>query len=508
MTPSTGDWYKANYRYLLGAVEQVRQILEHHLSSDPQQSTSPFPLQHPIAASSPNNTLFRLDELCATFNLKPIERDIVLICVGMELMPDLRLLCAAIHADPQLSYPTFALAAKVFPSFEWSVISSYSPLQQKQLIEIGSSPTLTLAPLRIDQTLLCYLLGEPCLDEVLSSTIKPINLPQEYTIKLPQPQGKIAQDMAKYLSSYTKGSKNNIVQLCGLEVAVIHDIVALSCSLAGCNLFTIKVHKLPTASSEINYLIQRWSRFALLFKGVLLLDCHQADAVTGAVLDAMQDLVQGIQTRLIVTCPERIPFLKNSTLTFNVPQLTPTEQLAIWHNNLGSAAGELNGQVEALVSHFNLSSGTIQAACAEALNASKVNSYNSENFGTILWNTCREMARPQLDDLAMRVESTVTWDDLVLPEQKQKVLREMVAQVRQRSQVYYRWGFGGKSVRGLGISALFAGMSGTGKTMAAQVVANELNLDLYQIDLSSVVSKYIGETEKNFAQIFDAAAGG
>jgi SpoVK/Ycf46/Vps4 family AAA+-type ATPase len=118
------------------------------------------------------------------------------------------------------------------------------------------------------------------------------------------------------------------------------------------------------------------------------------------------------------------------------------------------------------------------------------------------------MARPRLDDLAQRIESTATWEDLVLPEQQRQTLRDIRAHVQQRAKVYQNWGFAGKGGRGLGISALFSGASGTGKTMAAEVLAQELHLDVYRIDLSAVVSKYIGETEKNLRRIFDAAETG
>ena len=504
MTPSSKDWYKANYHYLLAQIEGVRQILAQYYPAIEKRSTPQTPVPPTIPPDSPTNPLFRLDELCATFGLSAIERDIILICAGMELMPNFRLSCAAIHGDPQLNYPTFTLASIIFPSFDWSVVSSYSPLQQNHLIEIGASFPLTLSPLRIDQTLLCYLLGEPCLDSFLSNTIKEINLSQAPAIKLQPAPEQIAADLAKFLANHTI-SKNTIVQLCGLEVAVIQDIVASACSVSGCQLFTIKASRLPVVASELNYLVQRWKRFAILFNGVLLLDCYQDNTITRAVLNVIQDLVDIIQTPLIITSSERISTLKKSGITFNVPKLTASEQLAIWQHNLGSTATELNGQVETLVSYFNLSSSAIQTVCTEVFNVSKINSLNTENFDAILWNTCREVARPQLDDLAARVESVATWEDLVIPLEQCKILREMVAQIRQRPQVYHRWGFGGKSARGLGISALFAGMSGTGKTMAAEVVANELNLDMYRIDLSAVVSKYIGETEKNLRRIFDAA---
>jgi SpoVK/Ycf46/Vps4 family AAA+-type ATPase len=106
------------------------------------------------------------------------------------------------------------------------------------------------------------------------------------------------------------------------------------------------------------------------------------------------------------------------------------------------------------------------------------------------------------------MESNATWDDLVLPASQKRVLGQIAAHVRQRAKVYDVWGFGGKGSRGLGISALFAGPSGTGKTMAAEVLANELSLDLYRIDLSQIISKYIGETEKNLQQVFEAAEEG
>src|SRR5919199_4516922 len=129
-------------------------------------------------------------------------------------------------------------------------------------------------------------------------------------------------------------------------------------------------------------------------------------------------------------------------------------------------------------------------------------------LSTLLWDTCRSQARPQLNDLAQHIESSATWNDLVLPERERQILRDIAAHLRQRAKVYDAWGFASKGARGLGISALFAGASGTGKTMAAEVLAGELRLDLYRIDLSSVVSKYIGETEKNLRRVFDAAEGG
>jgi SpoVK/Ycf46/Vps4 family AAA+-type ATPase len=126
----------------------------------------------------------------------------------------------------------------------------------------------------------------------------------------------------------------------------------------------------------------------------------------------------------------------------------------------------------------------------------------------VLWDICRLLARPSLEGLAQRLTPKARWEDLVLPDAQTQTLRHLAAQVRHRMQVYETWGFSALGRRGLGVSALFAGDSGTGKTMAAEVLAHELELDLYRIDLSAVVSKYIGETEKNLRQVFDAAEEG
>jgi SpoVK/Ycf46/Vps4 family AAA+-type ATPase len=113
-----------------------------------------------------------------------------------------------------------------------------------------------------------------------------------------------------------------------------------------------------------------------------------------------------------------------------------------------------------------------------------------------------------LDQLAHAIEPKAKWEDLELPAPQTQLLHQIAEQVGTRMAVYQDWGFADRMNRGLGISALFAGESGTGKTMAAEVLANELGLLLYRIDLSAVVSKYIGETEKNLRKLFDGAEDG
>ena len=122
-----------------------------------------------------------------------------------------------------------------------------------------------------------------------------------------------------------------------------------------------------------------------------------------------------------------------------------------------------------------------------------------------LYRACREQSAGRLSDLAVAIRPACGWDDLVLPADRIELLRDIAAQVRHHRQVFDGWGFGGRGSRGTGLSALFGGPPGTGKTMAAEVLAGDLGLDLYKVDLAGIVSKYIGETEKNLRRVFTEA---
>jgi SpoVK/Ycf46/Vps4 family AAA+-type ATPase len=155
-----------------------------------------------------------------------------------------------------------------------------------------------------------------------------------------------------------------------------------------------------------------------------------------------------------------------------------------------------------LAAQFNLSQREIEQITAAVPDEEEITGHSLEEH---LWKACLTASRPKLERLAQRIDAKATWDDIVLAVEERALLRQIAAQVGSRSRVYDEWGFRQRMNRGLGISALFAGESGTGKTMAAEVIANELKLHLYRIDLSAVVNKYIGETEKNLRRVFDAA---
>ncbi len=502
--------YQANFQNLLTSVDRIRQLLENHIARLQQQSTQTeserqFAPESIAAQNSPS----ALEQLCTIFDLSPFERDILLLCVGMELDPNFELLCANAQGNRERNYPTLGLALSVLPNSHWSVLASQSPLQRWQLIEIGKEHTLTQSPLRIDKRILCYLLDEPCQDEQLAGIVKP--MPPASPTPLPPSHQKLAEQLVATWSHGSDTSSFPIVQLCGSEVTAKYSIAAAACASVGFNLNVMEASLIPTNPHELNHFIQRWFREALLTNSALLLNCDEVNQSDAVREFAISQFIENLNSPLIVTSQERQHPRQRPLITFDVPSLTHSEQLAIWNSNLGTAVAELNGQVEALASQFNLSTPTILAACLKVkgeMGKTEEEENSTSPIQNQLWDICRTMARSRLDDLAQRIDSTATWEDLVLPEQQRQTLRDIRAHVQQRTKVYQNWGFAGKGGRGLGISALFSGASGTGKTMAAEVIAQELRLDLYRIDLSAVVSKYIGETEKNLRRIFDTAETG
>ncbi|MDL1875880.1 AAA family ATPase [Cytophagia bacterium CHB2] len=194
-------------------------------------------------------------------------------------------------------------------------------------------------------------------------------------------------------------------------------------------------------------------------------------------------------------------------LSIDIPSPDPAEQQALWrlHLNGSFEAGDLQ-PLEELTTRFDLNGGQIAGAVQLATQAGRLaNPAGTPLTLRDLFRSSRIQSQPRLSALARKIEPKYAWQDLVLPEDQMQQLREIADQVKFRHVVLHDWGFAGKLSLGRGLNALFAGPSGTGKTMAAEVSANELGLDLYKIDLSAVVSKYIGETEKNLNRVFTEA---
>ena len=495
-------WLEANQRYLMARLAVVRGMLERHagrgtdvregatatLESDLAEATNALPA--PAA----------LDTLAASFGLTPFERDLVVLCAGIELDAGIVDVCAAAHGDAVRTYPTFGLALAALPDAHWSAITPLSPLRRWRLIEVGAGDSLTSAVLRIEERVLHYLAGVQHLDERLAGLVEPISTS---VAGVPSHRDLAARFAAAWRPGLERSPPP--IELLGNDRMAKRGVGVAGCAALGLQAWALSASSIPSSPSEQETLRRLLEREAALGAAAVFLDC---DALEGSeeATNAVRRFVRDLRGPLIVSSREPLSLFDGPSVRLDVGKPSADEQRALWQTALGPLAHELNGQLDRLVGQFDLGPHAIEAAGLEL--RAEIDDEPNAAPGPALWDACRSYSRPRLDDLAQRIESPSAWDDLVLPALQGEILREVAAHVRQRMRVYDAWGFAGKGRRGLGISALFTGPSGTGKTMAAEVLANELRLDLYRIDLSSVVSKYIGETEKNLRRVFDAAEDG
>jgi hypothetical protein len=479
-------WHEANQQYLLASLALVRETLERHKGLEPSHPGA-WALLDAASRALPSPAALQI--LTENFRLSTFERDLLLLCAGVELDGS--------FASLVQPYPTFSLALAALPNPHWSALTPDAALRRWRLIELGRGDTLNTTHLRISERVLHFLTGTPSTEERLDGLLDVVPPPQQ----LSPSHAALASRIVHAISSPSSGYP--IIHLTGADGASKRDSAAAAVESLGLALHVLRVLDIPAATADRLALTRLWEREAALTNGALLID-----ADTGLSHEQHHLLAQFIKSVTgLVFVTSRDPIhvsSKHTTIRFNVDDLEHAEQEMLWREALGQAAANANGSIHRLVAQFNLSPSAIRAASAHALGTLS----EDDDFEQTLWDACRAQSRPQLDDLAQRIEPAAAWDDLVLPEAQTAILHQIVAQVRHRHTVYDDWGFSSRGTRGLGISALFAGASGTGKTMAAEVLANALRLDLYRIDLSTVVSKYIGETEKNLRRVFDAAESG
>lgn len=509
MTMEVNTWCDVNQRYLTAALADVREALERHISRQEDERRGHLDQESARHAmdewAAPAPAPPALVTLCRTFGLSGFERDVLLLCAGIELGSDFASLCARAHGAPERRYPTFGLALAALPEAHWNALNSGAALRRWRLIELESGRPLTQSPLRIDERVLHYLTGIQYMDERLVGLVEPVKVSGE----LVPSHRALAERIANLWSLDREESVLPVVQLIGPDRMAKRAVAAEAATRCGLDLKAIDAYAIPLNASELEALIRLWEREAALSPSALLLDGDDADAPDAVRDRAMARIVQETRGPVLWSCRQPRPIWQRPILTVDVRKPKTREQQSIWRTALDATAHGLNGQIDRLVSQFSLSPTAVQAAVAEAVRRLPVDQRHapglSPKFETALWDACREQARRAMDELAQRIDTIADWHDLVLPEAQGRILHQIVMHVCHRVTVYETWGFAKKCARGLGISALFVGPSGTGKTLAAEILGHELRLDVYRIDLSTVVSKYIGETEKNLRRVFESA---
>ncbi|OLE59598.1 MAG: AAA family ATPase [Cyanobacteria bacterium 13_1_40CM_2_61_4] len=503
---SVQEWQERNAHFLSQALAWIRLALEAHgQRSTAGQEAEPAGAPPPIsdddlaaqraaadAAAQAMEPAPPLVQLAGYFRLSRFEQDLLFLCAAMELDTRLPALCAAAQGDPELRYPTFALALSLFPDPAWDVLSPERPLRYWRLLEIiqPQGRPLTSSALHIDERIANYIKGLNYFDDRLAALVTPIEQSVE-DLHLPSQRPAITQ-VIQALRQHA-GERPPVLQLVGADQASKHAVALAVATELGIHLHSLPATLLPSGANDLDTTARLWQRETALLPIALYLDAANTELVpdTQGAMARFLDRIGGV---VFIDALQLPAALRRPAITIDVSKPRVMEQEAAWSLYLGPAGAASAGP---LARQFDFSLAAIRTIATSGL-------LEPEQ----LWEACLARSRAGLESLARRIDPRATWDSIVLPEQEMTMLRQLADQVRRRSLVYDTWGFRARMNRGLGISSLFAGDSGTGKTMAAEVLANELHLNLYLVDLSHVVSKYIGETEKNLRQLFDAAEDG
>ncbi len=466
------------------ATQAMRTALARHCTTLADRVADPSALCGALPRETAKGSA--LEAASGLFQLTPVERDLLCLAAGPDLHAGLADAVAkvtgGVRADVSLAMALFGAAA-------WTALCPAAPLRSHRLLTVEGTTPMLRAGLSVDERVLHFLMGLTYLDSRLEGLIHPMPRPTA------APVGAAEKAAHEITRAWDNTGRIPVLLLAGSDPATIRAALASAAANLGLFLFRIAACDIPTDWAERHALALYLDRELVFSDGAILIETGETGAEAA---QALADLLRGptVIAGEDPEPPERAPRLRIETPTPDV-----AERRAIWHDVLGSPkAAALGPTLERLAGQFGLDrSGVLAAADMVPPDAAP------DTLSPALWQAARVQGRRRLDGLAQRIESRATWRDLVLPAPLLAQLRTLAMHVRNSWQVGEVWGWREKSPRGLGAAALFAGASGTGKTLAAEVIAGELALDLYRIDLSQVVSKYIGETEKNLARVFRAA---
>jgi hypothetical protein len=422
-----------------------------------------------------------LDQVAEGFGLTPFERATLLLAAGPELVAAVADELVAAGSGPRL---TFGAALACLPGAHWSALTPPGPLRRWDLVRLVDPSSPTRSPLVVDERVLHHLAGAGHLDPRLAAISRPL-----------PPPGWLPESMARSAGEVVDAWQlGRTVLADGPQGANVRAVVAAAAGWVQLTALLVDVADLPPDPADRERLLRWMERETVLGGCAWVLDVGRSrpeevraavravsglDAPVAVVGSAPEGRVQDDATQVVV------------------------ERLAVGERRVALGLALCRAGAEARESEIDAAAGVFDLALEDVEQAAR-----EVAAGRDVWDACRTRNRVAVGSLATVRAPHAGWDDLVLPSAQLDQLRALVASVRHRALVLDDWGFGDRSARGVGSTALFAGPSGTGKTLAAEVIAGDLGLDLVQVDLSQIVSKWIGETEKHLARLFDAAEGG
>jgi hypothetical protein len=434
-----------------------------------------------------------LERIVKRFELSRFESDVLVLCSAVELDPNLPGLLEASAYTRGMRHPTFQLLLNLLPESHWSTLMPQAPLRRWKLVQLLQGESLTSSPLRIEESVLHFLMGGRATNERLEDLLRSVAIPD----LLPRSYRAHVEKLLQIWNA--RRSNTTPVRLAGNATHGKAAVAATACAALGLALRRLEADSLPERAAEREAFLRLLELDSALNDYGILLDVEKAD---GGAMAGVAYLAERFQGFLLVTAQDGMTTRADLFADVTIDKPSSEEQEALWRFALGGQAASLDGDLDRLARQFSLDFMAILQVGERAMEEA---ARGEGQLSALLWDACKAQSRPVLESLATRMVPRARWKNIVLPEGCMESLRTIVYQMRQRNTVLSQWEAAGQTSRGLGTAVLFCGPSGTGKTLAAEILANELSLDLFHIDLSQVVSKYIGETEKNLRTIFDAA---
>jgi AAA+ superfamily predicted ATPase len=486
-----------SFEHLTSELFHIETLLKHALDKN-RDPAEPKPSRLRNLFSFPEDSTVNC--ICNAFSLTPFERDVLLLCVAVDLYPAIADLCAQLQGSQLWSYPTINLALSVLESPSLRVFDQSCALFRWRLISRGEGH-LSNSFLRVDPWVVQYLMGYNYTPPDYVGALSPEPFSAELSY-VPESYEAIANRLFTLWSDETLVQT---VQICGSDPLTRQQIVAETCTQLEWELFSIDLEALsnlypPTLRSWLLW----WQRRSLLAHHVLLLNYDDPAQFDPRQKSALAEIKRTLSTPLILSGSKRLEEASLPALT--VQPLSAQEQLEVWKSNLGEERPpELEDYLAGLALQFNLNAATIQFICQRTIQALKTDGFSTmSDVNHLLWHHCRTQMRDRLEALAERIEPPATLDDLVLADEVKLVLDQVIATVRNRSQVFSDWQMSSRR-QGMGIMTMLHGPAGTGKTTAAELMAYELGLDLYRVDFNRIVSQNRDETQRNIRKVFDEA---
>ena len=463
-----------------------------------------------------------LKQLSSLFQLERIEQLCLLLCLAPEIDYRYSRVLAFLQDDVTRKQPCVDLALRLFcrdiheALTRRNLFGPSAPLFKNRLLEFAHSSEKQLPlpqrALKIDDRIAAFLLQTPQVDDCLVNWAD-ILLPSSEIPLSSVPAVLIDQTLRLVENSFTGTQPflRPLIHLYGRPGAGRRTLARLASQHVGLPLIVADMRKLPVGEMPEVDLLWRLCREALLLPAVVLIEnfdeLHEQSRQRelAALIEAAHYFSP--ITFLSGSKSWKPDDAKHFYLSLECPVPNATSRLDFWRQHLnGNAHAFPDNELIELSSKFAFTEGQIQHTVKTAQHRSFWETQTTTGLTPSLLNeAARSLATPSLMGLARKIDTHFSWNDIVLPENQLAQLREIASHAKRSQIVFERWGFARKFVYGKGIAALFEGQSGTGKTMAASIIGRELALDVYQIDLSCVVSKYIGETEKNLSRIFEEA---